>query len=547
MTYQRFRIHNPTPLRSPRATIARSLAHAARVMATCFLLATQVSSAQVPSGEPTISEDATVFEGAAASEDAAESERAIASIHDRIQNRELFRASVEDQFQRLFEGMSPEAKSGYKHLVGSVYLPSDFDEEVLKELDKTEHRWPFLDVPLEKSSRTSTWLAHGLAPRPDDSGKPLQYVVTRDGKYVMNCFACHGGNLFGATYPGSPNTTYALESLTEKVRKAKLKLRKPMAHMDVGSLVMPLGTTNGSSNAVMFGIALMNYRDKDLNIHTNRLPAAMTHHDMEAPPWWHFYRKHHIYIDGFAEKGHKGLMQFMLVRQNGPEKFRKWESDFRDVFAFLSELRPPKYPMPLDQEKALQGQAIFNEHCARCHGTYINKSVIATDTIIAAAKHGELQGDDYPEILVDIDDVGTDRVRLDSLTPQHRRSYGESWFANYGKQETIAEVNGYVAPPLDGVWASAPYLHNGSVPTLWHLLHPEERPKVWRRIALALDEKSIGLVVEELDEVPSGLSPADRRWYFDTRKPGKSAHGHDYPNELTENEKELLLEYLKSI
>ena len=529
MTQLRFKIHRPSAPNTVRATVAKTLAHAARVMATCCFFATPLSLAQDATSPPT------------------EAEEAIASIQDRIKNRDVFRDSIENQFQRLFEGMSPEAKSGYRHLVGSVYLPSDFDEGVLKELDKIEHRWPFLDVPLEENARTSTWLAHGLAPRPDDPGKPLQYVVTRDGKYFMNCFACHGGNLFGATYPGAPNTTYALESLTEKVRKAKLKLRKPMAHMDVGSLVMPLGTTNGSSNAVMFGIALMNYRDKDLNIHTNRLPAAMTHHDMEAPPWWHFYRKHHIYIDGFAEKGHKGLMQFMLVRQNGPEKFRKWESDFRDVFAFLSELRPPKYPMPIDQEKALQGQAIFNEHCARCHGTYVNKSVMATDTIVAAAKHGDFYGDDYPEILVDIDDVGTDRVRLDSLTPQHRRSYGESWFANYGKQETIAEVDGYVAPPLDGIWASAPYLHNGSVPTLWHLLHPEERPKVWRRIALALDEKSIGLVVEELDDVPNGLPPSDRRWYFDTRKPGKSASGHDYPNQLSETEKELLLEYLKSI
>lgn len=515
----------------PRVTIARKLARATCALAACCFLATPITLAQdsAPSDSPTTSEVV------------------LASIEERIENREIFRASIERQFKTLFDGMSPEAKSGYEHLVGSVYLPSDFDEGVLKELDKVDHRWPFIDMPLEKNSRTSTWLAHGLAPRHDAPGIPLQYVVTRDGKYVMNCFACHGGNLFGATYPGAPNTTYALESLTEKVRKAKLKLRKPMAHMDVGSLVMPLGTTNGSSNAVMFGIALMNYRDKDLNIHTNRLPAAMTHHDMEAPPWWHFHRKHHIYIDGFAEKGHKGLMQFMLVRQNGPEKFRQWESDFRNVFAFLSELRPPKFPMPIDHEKANQGRAIFNEHCARCHGTYSNNTSPVSGSGIAATGNEDSYKDDYPEILVDIDDVGTDRVRLDSLTPLHRRSYGESWFADYGKQETIEDVNGYVAPPLDGIWASAPYLHNGSVPTLWHLLHPEERPKVWRRIALALDEKSIGLVIEELDEVPKGLSTSDRRWYFDTGKPGKSAAGHDYPNALTETEKDLLLEYLKSL
>ena len=40
---------------------------------------------------------------------------------------------------------------------------------------------------------------------------------------------------------------------------------------------------------------------------------------------------------------------------------------------------------------------------------------------------------------------------------------------------------GYVTPPLHGVWASAPYFHNGSVPTVWDVLKPADRPKVWRR------------------------------------------------------------------
>ena len=85
------------------------------------------------------------------------------------------------------------------------------------------------------------------------------------------------------------------------------------------------------------------------------------------------------------------------------------------------------------------------------------------------------------------------------------------------------------------------------MPTLWHLLHPQERPKVWRRIALSLDEESIGLVVETLDDVPKKLTNAQRRWFFDTRIEGKSAQGHDYPDELTEEQKTVLLEYLKTL
>ena len=106
----------------------------------------------------------------------------------------------------------------------------------------------------------------------------------------------------------------------------------------------------------------------------------------------------------------------------------------------------------------------------------------------------------------------------------------------------------YVAPPLDGIWASAPYLHNGSVPTLWHLMHPARRPTVWRRTPAGYDETRVGLEVEELENLPSGkVPPARRRTYFDTRKPGKSAAGHDFPDALTEDEKAAVLEYLKTL
>ena len=146
-----------------------------------------------------------------------------------------------------------------------------------------------------------------------------------------------------------------------------------------------------------------------------------------------------------------------------------------------------------------------------------------------------------------IDDVGTDRVRLDALSPQHRENYGKSWFANLGGQDTLAVVDGYVAPPLDGIWASAPYLHNGSVPTLWDMLHPEDRPAIWRRTELALDIDKMGLHFESVDAIPKRLKPAERRLYFDTTQAGKSKTGHDYPNALSEAERIDLLEYLKTL
>jgi mono/diheme cytochrome c family protein len=299
--------------------------------------------------------------------------------------------------------------------------------------------------------------------------------------------------------------------------------------MDIGSYFMPLGGTNGTTNAVMFGVALMWFRDAQLNLVDRKGSPRMVHHDMDAPPWWNFRKRKQIYIDGFAQKGSRALMQFMLVRENGPEKFHEWEADYQDVFAYLESLEPPKFPFAIDSALAEKGRLVFNRQCAECHGTY---------------------GPDgaYPGRRVPIDELGTDRTRLDALSPEHRRRYGASWFAEFGRQQTIADPGGYVAPPLDGIWASAPYLHNGSVPTLWHLMNPRERPVVWSRSETGYDAQRVGLQVEVFDEVPQQSADNDAaRRFFDTRKFGKRATGHDFPDALSVEEKKAVLEYLKTL
>ncbi|MCH5377963.1 MAG: c-type cytochrome, partial [Planctomycetes bacterium] len=338
-----------------------------------------------------------------------------------------------------------------------------------------------------------------------------------------------GGQLLGQVLPGLPNSRFALQTLTEEIRATKLQMQKPLTRMDLGSLVIPLGTTRGTTNAVMFGVVLLALRDADLNLASTRSLPALTHHDMDAPPWWHFHKKRHIYIDGFAEKGHRGLMQFMLVKENGPEKFREWEQDFRDVYAYLDSLRPPAYPFAIDAELAREGRTVFDRVCADCHGTYG-------------------QHETYPDRLVPIDEVQTDRVRLDALTAEHRERYAASWFADYGQQETLTDPGGYVAPPLDGIWASAPYFHNGSVPTLWHVLHSDQRPVVWTRIGQDYDQQRLGPVIKALEQIPAEATAAyQRREYFDTRMFGKSATGHRFPDILSEAEKHAVLEYLKTL
>jgi len=134
------------------------------------------------------------------------------------------------------------------------------------------------------------------------------------------------------------------------------------------------------------------------------------------------------------------------------------------------------------------------------------------------------------------------------LTEAHRDRYAKSWFAQASAEPTITNPAGYVAPPLHGIWASAPYFHNGSVPTLWHVLHPAARPVVWKRTPTGYDAKRVGLEVAEFPALPKEVSsPAEQHTYFDTTLRGKNATGHDFPAQLNEEELHALLEYLKTL
>jgi hypothetical protein len=422
------------------------------------------------------------------------------------------------------------AERGYRLLTTKAYLPPDFRQAVFDET------WKVWEEPLQSKAaaanseerRQMAFSRYGLTPRPDDPSKPLQYVVDEQGNWCMSCLACHQGKVAGRVIPGVANSHFALQTLTEEIRATKLHMKEPLTRMDVGSMFMPLGGTNGTTNAVMFGVALMAHRDPDLNVHQENPIPKMTHHDHDAPAWWLFRRKQRIYIDGFALKSHRALMQFTLVKQNGPQQFHEREDDFRDIYAYLESLEPPSYPYAIDRTLSKQGTEVFNQHCTSCHGTYG-------------------PGGKYPEKVVSIDEIGTDRVRLDALLPEQRMAYGKSWFTWHGKDRIVPDPGGYVAPPLDGVWATAPYFHNGSVPTLWHVLHPSERPTVWQRTDDGYDQEKVGLEAPTFDRMPSGISAAERRRYFDTSQSSKSATGHDFPDALNEDEKRAVLEYLKTL
>ncbi len=427
------------------------------------------------------------------------------------------------------------AKRGLDLILNKRYLPPDFDQETF---DSIWMVWPdkLRRLALSASDQKRLQMAfdrYGFTPRENDPLKPLQYVVDNEGKWSMNCFACHGGRLYDnrQSFPGLPNNRIALETLYEDIRAIKRKLKKPFSGMDIGSAIIPMGTTAGTSNAVIFGVSLMAFRDSNLDLKSVVIPPYVIHHDMDAPPWWHYKRKKMIYIDGFTEKHHRGLMPFIMVKQNHGERFRGFEDDFVHIQEFILNVETPKFRGSINRSLAAKGKKIFQSNCQNCHGSYGSPST-------------------FPEKTIELDEIETDPVRLKALSKNYRQRYGKSWLADFGKSKTVIDPVGYVAPPLDGIWASAPYFHNGSVPTLRGVIQPSQRPTVWTWEEGTMDLKRMGLKVIELPEDSPHLHPSEaakKRLIFDTRRYGKSNQGHEFGSLLSDTQSLQLLEYLKTL
>jgi hypothetical protein len=113
----------------------------------------------------------------------------------------------------------------------------------------------------------------------------------------------------------------------------------------------------------------------------------------------------------------------------------------------------------------------------------------------------------------------------------------DSWV---GEALQVTRTKGYMPPPLANIWSTAPYFHNGSVPTLWALLNPNERPVQFYVGGHALDFKKVGITY------PEGYKAWSRPVLVDTRTPGLSNKGHEGPVQgLTQDQKVDLIEYLK--
>lgn len=420
---------------------------------------------------------------------------------------------------------------GRKALLTRAFTPAPWS------LAAYEKAWQFWEpAPKQRPEPyAQAFMEHyGLHPAPFDNGTLPMGLREGSGFFgkgiTSDCLMCHGGSIAGKSYIGLGNASLDVHAVFEELSFASgIKKRLPFTFSNV----------RGTSEAGSMAVFLLSLRDAEMGVLPKRLDLGLRDDLCEdVPAWWLLKKKKTMYHTGTSDaRSVRSIMQFALSPPNSLEFFNKEEATFSDVQAFILSLQPPKYPLPVDKELAGRGLKIFNDTCAKCHGTYGEKWT-------------------YPNKIVPMDVIGTDRTRFDGFSQKWAEHYNKSWLAQetHGgvKGYPVTKAVGYQAPPLDGIWATAPYFHNGSVPTVAGVLNSRSRPKIFTRSFKtdldAYDAAKLGWKVTVLERGPDAAMPAlERRKVYDTTQPGRGNGGHTFGDDLTDEERRAVIEYLKTL
>lgn len=386
----------------------------------------------------------------------------------------------------------------------------------------------------------------GRTPAADGLPYSVNVFANDDGINIVsnNCLTCHGTPLFGKLVIGLGNefldftgdASQQAESAGVLVR-GEAETRAWELYADRISVIAPYSRphTVGVNPANNLTFALIAHRKAADNAWSEvpLLPLPPTDvPPVSVPPWWRMSKKPAMFNMGEGRLDHaRIMMSASMLCTDSLEELEKIDRYAPDLRAYLASLSPPDYPFPVEQALADAGQEVFSDHCAHCHGTYTGE-------------------ESYPARLVPIDVIQTDRTLVEFAhgagavyVDWYNRSY-------YGKISAMAPGPGYVAPPLDGIWATAPFLHNGSVPSIEMVLDSKQRPRYWQHDVRdaanpqSYDQQRLGWAHTELAK---GKSSVDDVRVYDTTLPGYSNNGHLFGDHLTDNERRSVIEYLKTL
>lgn len=422
---------------------------------------------------------------------------------------------------------SGDPDAGYQYLIYGDYVSSGIPLQIFKQIFGSNNP--------DDLGRTGD--AHGIS---------FQYNVitasTGAKVVVPTCLTCHAEKLNGQLIVGlgnntSDNTTNQASTFQTADLAVKFLYGQgspewnayypaSRASQAIGPYI--LTKTRGVNPADKIFAALSAHRNPvDLawmDLAQSNIPLDVVPTDV--PAWWLMKKKNALYYNGLGRGDFARLAAAsgMLTMLDSSEA-RVADQKFPDVMAWIRSLEAPAYPYPIDQTLAAQGKVLFESKCSKCHGTYGTE-------------------ENYPNLLVQLSTVRTDTLLAQTYQtyPEYHTWYNNSWYAKGPNKGQLLPNKGYVAPPLDGIWATAPYLHNASVPTLDDLLYSAQRPAYWKRSFDNSDynQQKIGW------NYSVEISKTDINTY-DTTLPGYGNGGHTFGDVLTDSERKSVLEYLKTL
>jgi mono/diheme cytochrome c family protein len=369
-------------------------------------------------------------------------------------------------------------------------------------------------------------------------------VKASNGELVVapNCLQCHAQVFDGKLVVGLGNslsdytmnragTAVMAESFLKNLQGDQAKKYEAAKNFITSiktispSLVAPV---KGVNLADHLAYLLVSHRDpktlqwSDKNI--LRLPDEQIPTDV--PAWWLLKKKNAMFYNGFG-RGDFGrfLMASNLLTVTDTSEAKEVDSHFNDVLAYINSIMPPKYPKAINEAKAAEGKVVFEATCSTCHGKY---------------GPGEI----YPNLLIPASIIKTDSLLYTAnySNPQFIDWFNKSWFTSGEHPARLVPYRGYIAPPLDGVWVTAPYMHNGSVPDLESMLNSKKRPQYWQR---SFTNPSYNYDVPGWNYEVKTVA-ANNETYNTTLK-GYGNYGHDFGDKLTDRERKAVIEYLKTL
>jgi mono/diheme cytochrome c family protein len=420
-----------------------------------------------------------------------------------------------------------DAKEGYKYLTTGDYLRSGI---------------PLSYFKMGFGKSTINYLNR------DGNNKDVSYDYTvvnaPNGELVVapNCLQCHAQVFDGKLIIGLGNSTIdfshgqkldpkhaeAAERLLKNLDPKKYEAAEPFLRVVKGIGNQMYTRVRGVNTADRLAALLASHRDPKTFRWSDRALLSVPDEVIptDVPAWWMLKKKNAMFYNGFGRGDFsRFLMASNLLTVNDTSESREVDAHFNDVLAYINSIKPPAYPRPVNKILVKQGGILFVQNCSKCHGHYGNEGR-------------------YPNLLIPESEILTDSFLYKSnyQSSQFVDWFNNSWFAMGDHPARLEPFDGYIAPPLDGVWITAPYLHNGSVPDLETLLNSKRRPAFWSR-----DFDNPEYDYTKLGWKYSVRDSADGTTVYDTRLPGYGNYGHVYGDKLSPKERKAIIEYLKTL